>query len=185
MRGQKQRATVYRTFSTWSLKAVRKLCLCTLEKNVQYSVACCKHFCRSATITVCNQCKSMTSNLTHAAWQNLFSSDIILALQNTWNFMAVSFCVIASSKCCVDIFCYKATGQIIGDKQMEIQVEACLLPLKSGYQVEVDLWCFYLVFFELLQTSLLTLYTKIINHQSPACSICSSKCLSRSQAKHL
>lgn len=37
------------------------------KKKVQYSVACCKHFCMSAAITVCNQCKSMTSNLTHAA----------------------------------------------------------------------------------------------------------------------
>lgn len=68
---------------------------------------------------------------------NLFSSDIILALQKY--FIAVSFYLIASSKSWADIFCYTATGQIIGDKQMEIQVEACLLPLKSDYQVEVDL----------------------------------------------
>lgn len=126
----KQRAAVYRTF----FYRITQACLkpMSLHAGKKCSIFCglLWVFCMSAVITVCNQYKTMTSNLTHAACQTIFSSDIILDLQKCLNlhnsfilFQSVTWLRVQRAGY---IFCYKALGQIVVDKQMEIQVEACL-----------------------------------------------------------
>lgn len=135
----------------------------------QYHLHCFNHFACALTwhvstvITMCNQCKSMTSNHTCLLRLQvvplLFWNDFRLVVSKSiLSFHIVSYCW-RKSFIWESVSLYKPGGQII---DFDLTFEDDLLLNKTGFlqlkkmttQNQVAVWCFYVFSFEPLQLSL-------------------------------